>query len=193
VGPGRELEGVLDLGSRVDGVETPFNVEFARSTRSRGGAPTLVPVAEGGAHVFGAIFPFRERLLAHEAQTLVWRREVRRSNGEHDAERNADHPDKVFVDAHEALHAGFDFVLVVRIPPNIEPLNGEELASRAILSADTKFGLDRKDGISYLIGASDAGIETPLRRDYESAILRKLGTTSLGAALEEAARRSQRN
>jgi hypothetical protein len=191
--PGGELRGVLDLGSRVDGVETPFNVEFARSARSRGGAPTLVPVAEGGAPVLGAIFPFREPLLVHEAQTLVWRREVRRSNGEYDAERNADHPDKVFVDAHEALHEDFDSVLVVRIPPNIEPLNGEELASRAILSADTKFGLNRKDGISYLIGARDAGIETPLRRDYESAILRKLGVTSLGEALEAAARRSQRN
>jgi hypothetical protein len=170
--PGPELEDILDLGSPINGVETQFNVEFARSTRSRGGGPTLVPVATGGAPVIGAIFPFRERLPVREAQTLVWRREVRRSGGRYDAQRNADHPDKVFVDAHETLHNDFEVVLVVRIAPNIEPLNGDELATRAILSARTEFGSDRKDGISYLIGAKDSGIETPLQSDYEAAILR---------------------
>jgi hypothetical protein len=187
---GPELEDVLDLDSPINGVETTFNVEFARSTTSRGGGPTLVPVATGGSPVVGAIFPFREWLPVHEAQTLVWRREVRRSSGRYDAQRNADHPDKVFVDAHEALHDEFDVVLVVRIPPNIEPLNGDELAAKAVLSARTEFGMDRKDGISYLIGAKDFGIDTPLRSDYESAILRKLDVTSLEEAWDVATTRS---
>jgi hypothetical protein len=125
-------------------------------------------------------------LPVHEAQTLVWRREVRRADGRYDARRNADSPDKVFVDAHEGVHDDFDVVLVVRIPPNIEPLNGDELAERAILSARREFGLNRKDGISYLLGAKNVGIETPLRSDYESAILRKLGVTSLDEAREAA-------
>lgn len=179
---GSELEDVLELSSPVTGVETPFNVEFARSTRSRGGGPTLVPVATGGAPVVGAIFPFRESLPVHDAQTLVWRREVRRSSGQYNAEKNADHPDKVFVDAHEAFHDEFDVVLVVRIPPNIAPLTGDELAARAIRSATIAIGPDRKDGISYLIGAKDSGIETPLQCDYESAILRRLNATSLNEA-----------
>jgi hypothetical protein len=185
--PGCELADVLDLRSPINGVETPFNVEFARSTRSRGGGPTLVPVPTGGLSVGGAIFPFRELLPVHEAQTLVWRREVRRADGEYDVRRNADSPDKVFVDALEGVHEEFDVVLVVRIPPNIEPLNADELAERAILSVRGEFGRDRKDGISYLLGAKNAGIETPLRFDYESAILRNLRVASLDEAREEAA------
>lgn len=115
---------------------------------------------------------------------------MRRSDGEYDAKRNADSPDKVFVDALEGVHEDFDVVLVVRIPPNIEPLNADELAERAILSVRGEFGLDRKDGITYLLGAKNFGIETPLRSDYESAILRNLGVTSLDEAREAAARSS---
>ena len=80
----------------------------------------------------------------------------------------------------------FEVVLVVRIAPNIEPLNGDELATRAILSARTEFGSDRKDGISYLIRARDFGIETPLQSDYEAAILRGLDVTSLSEAWDAA-------
>src|SRR5262245_24499674 len=124
--PRSELVDVLDLASPVHDVETRFAVEFARSsTRTRGGGPTLVPVETGGAQVLGAIFPFREWLPVNEAQTLVWRRETGRFNGRYDPLRGADNPDKVFVDAHEALHDEFDVVLVVRIRPNIAPLNGD--------------------------------------------------------------------
>lgn len=182
-----ELIDVLDLASPIRDVETRFAVEFARSsTRTRGGGPTLAPVETGGAQVLGAIFPFRERLPVDEAQTLVWRRETGRTNGRYDALRNADHPDKVFVDAHEGLYDQFDVVLVVRTRPNIEPLNGDKLATRAIQSARTELGMDRKDGISYLIGAKDSGIETPLGSDYESAILRRLDVTSLEEAWDVA-------
>jgi hypothetical protein len=183
---GPELEDVLDLNMRIRGVETPFNVEFARSSRTRGRGPTLVPVTAGGAPVLGAIFPFRERLSVNEAQTLIWQRETGHSTSGYDAEKGANHPDKVFVDPHEALHAEFDIVLAVRIAPNIEPLTGDELAARAIASARSEFGQDRRDGISYLLGAKNVGIETPLRPEYESAILRTLRVTSLEGALEVA-------
>ena len=43
--PGREIEEAI-IGV-IDGVATPFNVEFARSSKKRGGAPTLVPVDDG--------------------------------------------------------------------------------------------------------------------------------------------------
>ena len=37
------------------GVRTPFKVEFARTSSTRGGAPTLVPVSIGGEHVLAGI------------------------------------------------------------------------------------------------------------------------------------------
>jgi len=185
--PRSKLKDVLDPASPVRNVKTRFAVEFARSsTRTRAGGPTLAPVETGGVQVLGAIFPFREWLPVDEAQTLVWRRETGRSNGRYDPLRNADHPDKVFVDAHEAFHDQFDVVLVVRIRPNIEPLNGDELAQLAIQSARTEFGAERNDGISYLIGAKGFGIDTPLRSDYESAILRRFDVTSLEEAWDVA-------
>ena len=47
--PGAEIGSLV--AERIGGVRTPFRVEFARQSRTRGGAPTLVPVSEGGASV----------------------------------------------------------------------------------------------------------------------------------------------
>ena len=44
--PGAELE--AHIARRIEGIETPFAVEFARSSRTRDGAPTLVPVTGAG-------------------------------------------------------------------------------------------------------------------------------------------------
>ena len=44
--PGAEIEAAL-IGRKLN-VCTPFGVEFARSSIGRGGAPTLVPVQQGG-------------------------------------------------------------------------------------------------------------------------------------------------
>ena len=46
--PGDELEGAV---TRRLEVVTPFAVEFARSSRTRDSAPTLVPVSQGGGRV----------------------------------------------------------------------------------------------------------------------------------------------
>jgi len=43
--PGQEIESVLD--HVIPDVMTPFPVEYARRSRSRAGAPTLVPVSAG--------------------------------------------------------------------------------------------------------------------------------------------------
>lgn len=45
--PGKELQPLIS--ERIEDVETPFSIEFARSSRSRDGGPTLVPVEVGGA------------------------------------------------------------------------------------------------------------------------------------------------
>lgn len=48
-----EIEGTIV--DRKSGVMTPFAVEFARKSIKRGGAPTLVPVADGGSPVLAQI------------------------------------------------------------------------------------------------------------------------------------------
>jgi hypothetical protein len=45
-------EAVVD---RKSGIWTPFSVEFARASRTRAGAPTLVPVDSGGGKVLAHI------------------------------------------------------------------------------------------------------------------------------------------
>lgn len=185
-----DLADVLDFDARFECVETPFPIEFARSsTRTRGGGPTLIPVDSGGATVVAPVIPFRTRLPVHEGQTLVWRREVRRSDGEYDGERNPN-PDKVYVDAHEGLCAAFDVVLAVRIGANVDPLNASELAARAIRSAESDVGAGRKDGITYLIEAKRCSVETPLIRAYEETILGELKVASLEEAWQAARSRS---
>src|SRR5262245_2721976 len=47
--PGQEIAAAK---ARIEpNVETPFKVEFARTSSTRAGAPTLVPVMTGGGHV----------------------------------------------------------------------------------------------------------------------------------------------
>ena len=43
--PGFEIKGLIS--KKLNGILTPFKIEFARCSSSRGGAPTLVPVQNG--------------------------------------------------------------------------------------------------------------------------------------------------
>src|SRR5262249_10441219 len=73
--PGEELADAT--ASRI-GAETPFAVEYGRtSKRTRGGAPTLVPVSSGGAHVKATIFVLKDSISEQEAKNILWRRETR--------------------------------------------------------------------------------------------------------------------
>ena len=47
--PGEELH--PRIREQIEGIKTPFSIEFARSSSSRGGGPTLVPVDDGGSPV----------------------------------------------------------------------------------------------------------------------------------------------
>lgn len=180
--PRDELEEVLDFEALVRCAETPFRVEFARHSRTRDGCPTLMPVETGGARVPADLIPFRGVSAVNEAQTLVWRREVGRSDGDYDSQRDLG-PNKVYVEPVVGVaYESFDVVLSVRVASNIASLRGDVLAELAIGSARAEAGARRQDGISYLIDAKRHGVETPLRADYESAILRRLGVTSLEGA-----------
>lgn len=72
--PGDELLSLICR--RIDNVETPFRVEFARRSQHRDGAPTLVPVDRGGAQVNAAILVLDEAVQETEAKNKLYRRET---------------------------------------------------------------------------------------------------------------------
>jgi hypothetical protein len=173
-----ELESMRDFERPLNGQETRFQVEFARSSsRTRHGGPTLVPVETGGASIPATVFAFREELELEEAQTLVWKRETGLKSGHYNPLVNVG-PDKVYVEPLETTYVGFDTVLGVRIGPNIEDLSREVLAALAIQSA-MDAGAEEQDGISYLIKCKQYGVETPLTAPYKEALLRRLGVGTL--------------
>ena len=63
--PGIEIEPFVS--KRICNVETPFNIEFARTSSSRNGAPALVPVTEGGMPAKGTITELAFRSAKEEA------------------------------------------------------------------------------------------------------------------------------
>lgn len=72
--PGIELEQLIV--NRIN-CETPFEVEFARLSKTRGNAPTLIPVKEGeGSKVPAQILVLKEGTALKEAHDILWRRET---------------------------------------------------------------------------------------------------------------------
>jgi hypothetical protein len=67
--PGPEIAAAT---ARIESdVNTPFKVEFARTSRTRGGAPTLIPIRTGGNHVPAQIIVLRETVPLDEARGLI--------------------------------------------------------------------------------------------------------------------------
>lgn len=188
------LVGILAYGSLIDdpGVElspliehviqdlvTPFPVEFARMSSTRGNAPTLVPYATG-ATVRAAVLVVDAGV--DEATDMLWRRETRTMDislcypG-----KRPDRPNAVTIEK-LGNFTQVDQVLYTSIRANVLPLCAERLAELAIASvAKAKPGMD---GISYLLAAKHNGIVTTLSPDYEAAILHCTETADLEAALE---------
>src|SRR5262245_19016075 len=148
--PGPEIEEAIT--QTVKGLQTPFKVEYARTSRGRKGAPTLVPY-DAGAQVEARIFVVG--LPEAEAANRLYRRGINEvgSNKTYTRPRQ-ENPDKVFVESWKQL-AGVDLVLYTRIGANIKNLSAAELASLAIKCANL-LG-DGRDGISYLINARRNG------------------------------------
>lgn len=179
--PGAELRDRLVGQSEVI---TPFEVEFARRSSERGGAPTLVPVMNGGAQVKAVVLLLDDRLSVEDATHMLYRRERHLTDRttKYTSTRN---PGKntVVIDRLGNFHS-IQVVLFTRIAANIQELTGTALATMAIGSA-VRAGRG-KDGISYFIAAKKNGIVTPLSADYEREILRQTGTDKLEAALQAA-------
>lgn len=179
--PGEELEQVTVR--RIPDVQTPFPVEFARSSRSRDGGPTLIPVNDGGGRVAGVVLVLDDAVGKEAAESMLWRRETGRA-GQYEPPRKVT-PNTVVVE-HLRPFVGIDLVLYTRIGANIEDRRPEWLGELAVRSAKAESGAKRRDGISYLIRAKDAGISTPLMPAYEQAILSLCGVTSLDDAWQVA-------
>ena len=178
--PGTEIAPVTVR--RIGGVETPFRVEFSRSSRVRDGAPTLVPVTRGGARVTGVVLVLHDSVAESAAQDMLYRRERNRV-GTNDRYADVDpaDPDSAFLGRLDGF-AGLDVVFHAALRANIEEPTAEFLARLAIASAAAPSGGVDRDGIRYLMDAKQAGIVTPLMPEYEKEILRRTG----GRDLEEA-------
>ncbi|SFH55910.1 hypothetical protein SAMN05216299_12224 [Nitrosospira sp. Nsp14] len=160
----------------IENIETPFCVEFARSSGSRGGAPTLVPVSTGGSRVSGQIIVVKASI--EEATDMLYRREIHRiGSGRCYKPPPEGAQDRVRVKVIDGPFEDVATVLYTDIDTNIADLTAERLAYLAITSVhDAEIG---KDGISYLMAAQGHGIRTPLSDPYADEILRQTGATSL--------------
>ncbi len=179
VDPGCEINAVIS--HKPQGVKTPFNVEFARSSSSRGGAPTLVPVQERGAPVKAVILVLKEQVTVKEAKDMLYRREIHQVCSEESYNPCCSPgPNTVCIKELKDF-AGIATTIYTAIEPNIKERTSNQLARLAIQSVGkTEKG---RDGISYLINAKSAGVETPLMKEYEKEILRQTKTANLEAAL----------
>lgn len=174
--PGEEIAAVEVRAERKRGVRTPFRVEFARASRTRGGAPTLVP-HENGAEVLAHVIVLETTV--QDAKDRLWRRETGKiGQGGHYVQKAKPNETTLIIDEYSL--EGLPTVLATRFLPNLRPLTATHLAECGVASvARAKPGMD---GISYLIDAMRDGIVTPLSPFYASEILRLTGAASLEAA-----------
>lgn len=179
--PGKEIEPLIR--ERRERIETPFAIEFARSSSTRDCAPTLVPVESGGDRVYATILVLDDDVNPEKAGDLLWRRETRNECSDKQyTPPSKPNPNKMVVERLKNF-AGIDIVLYTKLGANITDLSAAKLADLAIKSAKAAAGRAGKDGISYLISVKRQGISTPLMADYENEILRKTGASSLEDAL----------
>jgi len=185
--PGVEITRAIQ--KEIRGVKTPFCIEFARSSITRDGAPTVIPVESGGAQVAAWIFVLKEGITVGEARNFLWRRETR---NEHTSSRYVRpikrNPNAMIIEELENFN-GVEKVLYTKFSPNISELTAENLAELAIKSASRCAGMEKRDGVSYLISLKRQGIVTKLMPEYEEAILRKTDAKNLEEALAKILRR----
>lgn len=186
--PGVEISPLIS--KRISGIKTPFKIEFARSSKSRDGAPTVVPVEQGGSAVDAVILVLSGGVTIEHAKDLLWRRETRNeSSGKSYSESKTKSVNKVSVEVLTNF-SGVSSVLYTKISPNIDHPTPVKLAELAIASAQGKASESGKDGISYLMSLKSNSISTPLMSAYEQEILSYFGVSTLEQALSVAQKKS---
>ena len=200
--------GILAFGSLIDYTgqeisdieidrlecETPFAIEFARTSSTRSNAPTLIPVKIGGRRVKAKIIILNPETNIDVAKSILWRRELHKT----DRSKNYVEPSNPGVNTVvvEVLQdfMNVDRVLYTSIGSNInQKLTGELLANFSIASILAQAGQQGKDGLRYLLSAKRNGIVTGLSEEYENQILIKTETKSLEEAIEKLDRKRMMN
>lgn len=176
--PGIEIVPLIENRIRT---ETPFPVEYARLSNSRGSGPTVVPHTSGKP-VAAELLVLKERASLVEAQDLLWRREVRKE-GSGRRYSPGKGPNKVLVKDWPG-YQGVAHVLYTDFPDvgKIATPDAQLLAQAAIASvAKAEVG---NDGVSYLLQLLQSRVKTSLTDQYASEILHRTGTFSLDEALQ---------
>ena len=175
--PGREIGPLI---ARRIPTATPFPVEYGRLSRSRGGAPTVVPHL-AGCSVKAEVLVLFESVSFEEAKNLLWRREVRKEGSGH-AYKESSSPDAVlvrdspgFCGLNHGLYTDFNASGKLDTP---EPRGLAKAAANSVGRAP-----NGKDGISYLIDLLDAGVVTALTARYEKELLILTNSPTLAEAL----------
>lgn len=182
--PGSEIQPLIV--SRICNVKTPFNIEFARQSSTRGNAPTVIPVQNGGSTVNATVLILKDSVTTENVADLVWRRET----GHIGTDKHYKEP--VNPTANQVViktiidFSGIDYVIYTKIGVNIDDITPIKLAELAINSAKSKTVEKGKDGISYLISLKRQNISTQLMPEYEKQILKILNVNNLEDALNVA-------
>jgi len=179
--PGRDIAPLIQ---NYLPMQTPFKIEFARSSSGRSGAPTLVPVDNGGSHVLAQLMVLGASVDAEIAEDLLYCREIDQvGSGKTYPRDRVPKSGQVQIVRSKGLTAA-DPVLYTKIDANLKNPTADVLADLAIESARGDAGTHGRDGITYLRDAKNAGISTPLMASYESEILRRTGASTLGEAID---------
>ncbi|WP_417602546.1 hypothetical protein [Owenweeksia hongkongensis] len=184
--PGEEIK-ELEI-DRLDSV-TPFKIEFARISSSRGKAPTLVPVKDEakGRKVKSKIIVMNESTSLNELKSILWRRECHIT----DKTKGFKRPEKptskhVLIGELENFYNVEKVIYTTFLPQKeYENLDPEKLADFALSSILSKAGTDKIDGVRYLLSARESGIETEYSERYIKSLLSKTDTSSLQEAIEK--------
>ena len=192
--PGQEIESVLD--HVIPDVMTPFPVEYARRSRSRAGAPTLVPIPIGcGTPVNAVVLVLKKYTRKKKALNFLYRREVHREGDlkviyEDQAQRQK--RDALVIESMQNQF-GLSVIYYTALKPNFTEIldtkltqeqKAELLARAAIDSLTQETYAKEMDGIQYLADNIEAGVVTTLTEPYEQAIVKKAGNnnSNLGQA-----------
>jgi len=148
--------------TRLMRADTPFEIEYARESKSRGGGPTLIPDDRGG-RVNGGIWVLRLRDTEPGISTV--RKEL--AKRETTTESNIrDCPGL----------GGLSHVFYVSLPCTMSMIEPSILARKAIESVRRN---PERNGVQYLRKNIEWGIVTPVTNEYRNAILSQLQCQSL--------------
>jgi len=186
--PGWEILDHTDKGDWIRPVETPFAVEYARRSKTRANAPTLVPVPDGkGIPVQSEIIVLKEEISLPQAFNILYRREIHRVG---DTRKNYCEPEvndlkKIRISQLKDF-AGLDVVLYTNLAANFEEVlddgYSDQQKSKLLCDAACE-SLTREtyhtcqDGIHYLDAAIHCGVQTRLTELYSQEILEKAGNS----------------